>query len=105
MSGWRRRRQLEYKARIYGAALVVADRWFASSKSCSCCGLVEAKLARSQRTFICDACGFEAGRDLNAARNLEHMAASSVVSACERSDAARTNRVKPASVKQEPGAN
>jgi len=98
------RRQLEYKARFYGATVVVADRWFPSSKTCSCCGSVKAELALSQRTFICDACGVEAGRDLNAARNLEHMAASSAVSACgeERSGAARKSRVKRVSAKQEP---
>jgi putative transposase len=98
------RRQLEYKARFYGATLVVADRWFPSSKTCSCCGSVKTELALSQRTFKCDDCGYEAGRDLNAARNLENMAASFAVSACgeERSGAARKPRVKRASSKQEP---
>ena len=91
-------------ARFYGAAVIVADRWFLSSKTCSCCGSVKAELALSQRLFKCDDCGYEAGRDLNAARNLEYMAASSVVSACgeDRSGAARKPRVKRASVKQEP---
>ena len=65
------RRQLEYKARFYGAAITVADRWFPSSKTCSCCGSVKTELALSQRTYHCDACGHEADRDLNAARNLE----------------------------------
>lgn len=98
------RRQLEYKARFYGATIVLADRWFPSSKTCSCCGSVKAELALSQRIFKCDDCGYEAGRDLNAARNLENMAASFAVSACgeERSGAARKPRVKRASSKQEP---
>ncbi len=98
------RRQLEYKARFYGATVVVADRWFPSSKTCSCCGSLKAELALSQRTFQCDACGHEIDRDLNAARNLEHLAASSAVSACgeERSGVVRKPRVKRASVKQEP---
>jgi len=98
------RRQLEYKARFYGATVVVADRWFPSSKTCSCCGSVKAELALSQRLFHCDECGYEAGRDHNAARNLENMAASFAVSACgeERSGAGRKPRVKRASVKQEP---
>ncbi len=98
------RRQLEYKARFYGAAVIVADHWFPSSKTCSCCGSVKAELALSQRLFKCDDCGYEAGRDLNAARNLEYVAASSVVSARgeDRSGAARKPRVKRASVKQEP---
>ena len=98
------RRQLTYKAAWYGATLVVADRWFPSSKTCSCCGSVNAGLALSQRTFTCGSCNYEAGRDHNAARNLEHLAASSAVSACgeERAGAARKPRVKRASMKQEP---
>jgi putative transposase len=98
------RRQLEYKARFYGATVVVADRWFPSSKTCSCCGLVKAKLALSQRIFQCDECGYEAGRDFNAARNLENVAASFAVSACgeARSGAEHKPRVKRASKKQEP---
>lgn len=98
------RRQLEYKARLYGAAVVVADRFFPSSKTCSCCGSVKAELALSQRTYTCDDCRYEAGRDINAARNLERLAASSAVTACgeERSDAERKPRVKRTSKKQEP---
>ena len=101
------RRQLEYKARRYGSVVVVADRWFASSKTCSCCGSVEAELDLSQRRFRCSVCGFEADRDWNAAKNLEKLAASSAVSACgeERSGAVRKSRVKRASVKQEPNGN
>lgn len=98
------RRQLAYKATFYGATLVVADRWFPSSKTCTCCGSVKTELALSQRHYHCDACGFEASRDLNAAINLERLAASSAVSACgeERSGAVRKPRVKRASAKQEP---
>ena len=97
------RRQLHYKARFYGARLVVADRWYPSSKTCSCCGSVKAELALSQRLFHCDKCGFDAGRDLNAARNLENMAASSAVTAGGegRSGAVRKSRVKRALMKQE----
>ena len=98
------RRQLDYKARRYGAVVVVADRWFASSKTCSCCGSLKAELDLSQRRFRCFECGFEADRDWNAAKNLEKLAASSAVSTCgeERSDAVRKPRVKRASNKQEP---
>ena len=98
------RRQLEYKARFYGATVVVADRWFPSSKRCSCCGSVKSGLALSQRCFSCDNCGFETGRDLNAAINLRNLAASSAVTACgeERSGVVRKPRVKRISVKQEP---
>lgn len=97
------RRQLTYKARMYGAQLVVADRWFPSSKTCSCCGVVKPTLALSQRAFSCDACGFVADRDHNAACNLERIAASSAATACgaERSDVKRKPRVKRAATKQE----
>lgn len=100
------RRQLDYKARFYGATIVVADRWFPSSKTCSCCGSVKTELALSQRTYHCDICGYEADRDLNAARNLERLAASYAVSACgeERAGAARKSRVKRSPVKQEPNS-
>ena len=97
------RRQLDYKARLYGSRIVVADRWYPSSKTCSCCGVVKGTLALSQRTFNCDDCGFEAGRDVNAALNLARLAASSAVTACgeARSGVARNSRVKHASTKQE----
>ncbi len=97
------RRQLEYKARMYGSRIVIADRFYPSSRTCSCCGVVKETLALSERTFRCDDCDFEMDRDLNAARNLERMAASPAVTACgeERSDAARKPRVKRASAKQE----
>lgn len=97
------RRQLEYKARLYGCRIVAASRWYPSSKTCSCCGVVKPTLALAERTFRCDDCGFETGRDHNAARNLAGLAASSAVSACgeERSGPTRKSRVKRTSVKQE----
>ena len=97
------RRQIEYKARLYGAHVVVADRWYPSSKTCSCCGVIKPTLALAERTFRCSDCDFEAGRDVNAALNLAAMAASSAASACGevRSGAVRKSRVKRASVKQE----
>lgn len=66
------RRLLEYKAEWYGVELVVADRWFASSKTCSNpdCGNVLEALALSERTYRCEACGLELDRDLNAGINL-----------------------------------
>ena len=65
------RRMLEYKQAIYGHEVVVANRWYPSSKTCSKCGAVKAELALSERTFRCDACGFVEDRDVNAALNLE----------------------------------
>ena len=76
------RRQVEYKCRRNGCGLVLADRWYPSSKTCSHCGKVKAKLSLGERVFRCDGCGFVCHRDLNAAVNLKNLAASSAVSAC-----------------------
>jgi putative transposase len=97
------RRQLDYKTRLYGSRLVVANRWFPSSKTCSCCSVIKETLALSQRVFHCDDCGFEALRDVNAALNLARLAASSAATACgePRSGARRKPRVKRGSAKQE----
>jgi putative transposase len=67
-------RQLDYKTGWYGSRLVKADRWFPSSKLCSGCGVVKAKLHLSERTYECDGCGLVIDRDLNAAVNLARYA-------------------------------
>lgn len=97
------RHKLEYKAKWYGATIVVADRWFPSSKTCSCCGVIAAKMPLSVRQWTCEDCATTHDRDVNAAVNLENMAASSAVSACGevRSGIARKSRVKRTSMKQE----
>lgn len=64
------RRQLEYKTARTGARLHVVDRWYRSSKTCSGCGRVKAKLSLSERTYRCDSCGLTMDRDLNAAINI-----------------------------------
>ena len=64
------RRQLEYKTARTGATLHVVDRWYPSSKTCSKCGRVKAKLSLSERVYRCDACGLVMDRDLNAAVNI-----------------------------------
>jgi putative transposase len=71
------RRQLTYKTRWYGSTLVVADRFYPPSKTCSHCGLVKAKLGLAEHTFICQACGLRMDRDENAARNLANLVARS----------------------------
>ena len=76
------RRQLEYKASLYGSTVVIADRWFASSKICSCCGYKIERLDLSIREWTCIQCGTHHDRDFNAAKNLEKMAVSSTASAC-----------------------
>jgi putative transposase len=69
--------QLRYKcAWSDGSALVAAGRFYPSSKTCSVCGEVKAKLRLADRVFTCEqpACGNVMDRDLNAALNLAHMA-------------------------------
>ncbi|HEY5017537.1 MAG TPA: RNA-guided endonuclease TnpB family protein [Streptosporangiaceae bacterium] len=98
------RRMLGYKTAREGGTLVVADRWYPSSKKCSGCGSVKAKLTLAERIYQCDACGLVTGRDVNAARNLLSLAASGAdrVNACGAA-------VRPglaagrAALKQEPG--
>ncbi|TVZ00318.1 transposase [Trebonia kvetii] len=70
------RRMLAYKTAWQGGTLVLADRWFPSSKTCSGCGTVKAKLALAERIYRCDGCGLVLDRDVNAARNLLSLAAS-----------------------------
>ena len=64
------RRQLEYKTARTCAQLHVIDRWYPSSKMCSGCGRVKAKLSLSERTYRCKGCGLTIDRDLNAAINI-----------------------------------
>ena len=64
------RTQLESKCKQYGIELRVVSRWYPSSKACACCGYIKKDLRLSDRVYICDDCGFEIDRDLNAAINL-----------------------------------
>lgn len=64
------RRQLQYKCSEYGIQLVVADRFYPSSKACSCCGFIKSDLKLNDRVYRCNSCGLEIDRDLNAAENL-----------------------------------
>ena len=69
------RRRITYKTQWNGGVIVVADRWFPSSKTCSRCGEVKSKLSLSERKYICHRCGVVVDRDLNAATNLAKLAA------------------------------
>lgn len=97
-------RQLDYKSKWYGVDLVVADRFFPSSKTCSSCGHVKEDLF-AEETYHCDVCGLIIDRDLNAALNLKALAASSAVTACGE-DVSPSRGRRPASMaasaKQEP---
>ena len=63
------RRQFEYKCKFYGIQLIIANRWFPSSKTCNCCGSIKEKLSLSERVYECE-CGYIEDRDLNASYNL-----------------------------------
>ena len=69
------RRQLAYKTVWAGSALVEAGRFFPSSKICSGCRQVKAKLSLSEREYRCEGCGMVLDRDINAARNLTALVA------------------------------
>lgn len=64
------RRILTYKCERNGTELIIADRWYPSSKTCSCCGNIKHNLKLSDRVYKCDACGLIMDRDENAAKNL-----------------------------------
>ena len=105
--GWGEfRRQLAYKCERYGRTLVVIDRWYPSSKTCSACGHLLAELSLSTRGWMCPACRARHDRDVNAATNI--LAAGLAVARDLPGDAcgagvrhAETPPVQPA-VKQEP---
>jgi putative transposase len=63
-------RQITYKQAWRGGQVVLADRWFPSTKTCSSCGTVRTDLTLKDRTFQCRSCGHVMDRDLNAAVNL-----------------------------------
>lgn len=73
---WEFKRQLKYKSEWYGSEVVEAGRTFPSTKRCSNCGAIKDEMRLSERVYKCEHCGFEADRDLNAALNIETVAAS-----------------------------
>jgi len=68
------RQLLTYKAQMYGTVIIVADRFYPSSKACSSCGCVKDELSLGERTYRCE-CGLRIDRDLNAALNLMQLGA------------------------------
>ena len=102
------RRQVECKARWHGGRVIVAGRWFASSKTCSGCGAVKAKLPLSERTFACASCGIVLDRDANAARNLAEygnrlIAGSGPEIGNGRGADRKTGHARQVAVKRQPG--
>lgn len=100
------RRQLEYKRALFGCDLVIASRWFPSSKTCSGCGAKVASLPLNVREWACKVCGCIHDRDINAAQNLAQLINTQGywgINACgqEGSGDARKGALKPAWAKQE----
>jgi putative transposase len=100
------RAMVEYKAARAGRRVVVIDRWFPSSKTCSACGHLLAELGLGTRTWPCPSCGTRHDRDINAAQNI--LAAGRAVAGGDPGHAcgadvrhSGSSRVQPA-VKQEP---
>jgi putative transposase len=95
------RQMLEYKCAWYGRTLLVVDRFYPSSKTCSTCGHLADTLPLAVRDWTCQGCGAWHDRDVNAARNI--LAAGLAVTAC--GDGVRPQRQQPggqSSLKQEP---
>ena len=70
-AGWAElARQLSYKAAWHRGELVVCDRWFPSTRTCSRCGTLKQQMTLSERVLRCDDCGLTIDRDRNAAANL-----------------------------------
>jgi putative transposase len=106
------RRQLAYKSESYGSTLVVADRFYPSSKLCSGCGVIKDTLTLGQRQYDCDVCGLSLDRDENAAINLRRLGLAGLpeglreVTPVERKALALAPaEAKPASLKQEATAS
>jgi putative transposase len=97
------RRMLACKTTWNGGALVTAGRFYPSSKTCSGCSAVKAKLALSERTYACTACGLVIDRDVNAARNLLKLAASGAESQNACGPQVRPGLAGRSGMKQEPG--
>jgi putative transposase len=89
------RRQLAYKTAWRGGALIEASTFYPSSKTCSDCGAVKAKLPLSERTYRCEHCGLVLDRDENAARNLAAVAGHVVASGAETINARSPTQIRP----------
>jgi putative transposase len=93
-AGWAEfARQLTYKAAWFGAELVVCDRWFASTKTCSRCGRVKQPMGLAERMFCCYGCGLVIDRDRNAAANLAAWAEAACMAAAQAPDRQAGGRV------------
>ena len=94
------RRMLEYKAARVGRHLIVIDRRYPSSKTCSACGHLLASLSLGTRHWTCPDCGTRHDRDTNAAKNI--LAAGLAASACGADVRPQGTPLRQSAMKQEP---
>jgi putative transposase len=100
-TGWAEfRAMLAYKAERTGRSLIVVDRWYPSSKTCSGCGHMLASLSLGTRRWQCPSCGARHDRDTNAAKNV--LAAGLAVTACGADVRPQGTSLRLSAVKQEP---
>jgi len=93
-TGWAElARQVAYKQAWRGGQVMVADRWFPSTKTCSRCGLVKDQMGLAERVFCCDGCGLVIDRDRNAAANLAAWAEAANIAAAHAPDRRAGGRV------------
>lgn len=104
------RSMIEYKAAKYGRHVIVIDRWYPSSKTCSACGHLLAELSLKTRHWTCPSCGTRHDRDVNAAKNI--LAAGLAVAGGNPGDACGADvrhsgspRVQSAVKQEPPGAS
>jgi putative transposase len=89
---------VKYKSEWYGRTMIKINRFYASSKTCSCCGYVTGELPLNIRTWTCPKCGTVHDRDENASTNLKHETIKAVghtVSALESSTKNIGNNIAP----------
>jgi putative transposase len=86
-------RQVVYKQAWRGGQVVLAERWLASTKTCSRCGLVKQRMRLAERAFRCETCGLVMDRDCNAAANLAAWAEAASVAAARVPDRQAGGRV------------
>jgi putative transposase len=97
-AGWAEfARQLAYKAAWFDAELIVCDRWFPSTTTCSRCGQVKDRMRLAEREFCCCHCGLVLDRDRNAAANLAAWAEAASMAAARTPDRQAGGRVTNAS--------
>ena len=99
------RRQLEYKCRWYGSRLIVAHRFYPSTRRCSSCGHLKDEMPLSERIYGCESCGLVLDRDMNAALNLVAVSSTETVNACgELASTVPARAPRAGSLKQEVNA-